>query len=86
MLVWRRSDSCQLQFQPQVVLRDTPRTNSMRVALENLSLQHGFRLLSSYRTAAGDKLWVITEDDRSSTTLPLPDEYWKRMGSWTSRS
>src|ERR1700689_568383 len=40
-----------------------------------LSLQHGFRLLSSYRTAAGDKLWVITEADRSATTLLLPDEY-----------
>src|SRR5271156_3431837 len=40
-----------------------------------LSSQHGFRLLSSYRTAAGDKLWVITEADRSSTTLLLPEEY-----------
>jgi hypothetical protein len=41
-----------------------------------LRLQHGFRLLGSYRTAAGDKLWVITEADRSATTLLLPDEYW----------
>lgn len=39
------------------------------------SLQQGFRLLSSYRTAAGDTLWVITEADRSSTTLLLPEEY-----------
>ncbi len=44
-------------------------------AENSLSLQHGFRLLSSCRTAAGDKLWVITEADRSSTTLLLPDEY-----------
>jgi hypothetical protein len=40
-----------------------------------LSLQQGFRLLSSYRTSAGDKLWVITEADRSATPLPLPEEY-----------
>jgi len=40
-----------------------------------LSLEKGFRLLSSYRTTAGDKLWVITEADRSHTTLLLPDEY-----------
>ena len=40
-----------------------------------LSLDKGFRLLSSYRTTAGDKLWVITEADRSHTTLLLPDEY-----------
>jgi hypothetical protein len=39
------------------------------------SLEKGFRLLSSYRTTAGDKLWVITEADRSHTTLLLPEEY-----------
>jgi len=40
-----------------------------------LSLTKGFCLLSSYRTSAGDKIWVITEADRSHTTLLLPDEY-----------
>ena len=39
------------------------------------SVAHGFRLLSNYTTAAGEKLWLITEADRSSTTLLLPDEY-----------
>src|SRR5882672_8829588 len=39
------------------------------------SLEHGFRLLSSYRTNAGDKLWIITESDRTVTTLLLPEEY-----------
>jgi len=43
---------------------------------ENLySLIHGFRLLSSYLTNAGEKLWIITEADRSATTLLLPEEY-----------
>ena len=41
-----------------------------------LSLKRGFRLLSSYRTSSGDtKVWVITEADRSVTTLLLPEEY-----------
>jgi hypothetical protein len=40
-----------------------------------LSLKEGFRLLSTYRTAKGQKLWIITEADRSSTTILLPDEY-----------
>jgi hypothetical protein len=40
-----------------------------------LSLQQGFRLLSAYRSNAGDRLWVITEADRSSTCLLLPEEY-----------
>jgi hypothetical protein len=39
------------------------------------SLKHGFRLLSAYHTSAGDKLWVITEADRSSTCILLPEEY-----------
>jgi len=39
------------------------------------SLKHGFRLLSSYRTRANETIWVITEADRSVTTLLLPSEY-----------
>ncbi len=33
------------------------------------------RVLSSYQTRMGVKLWVITEWDRSVTTILLPDEY-----------
>ena len=45
-------------------------------AQENeLSLREGFRVLSAYRTAKGQKLWIITEADRSSTTILLPSEY-----------
>jgi hypothetical protein len=45
-------------------------------ARENeLSLREGFRVLSTYRTAKGQKLWIITEADRSSTTILLPSEY-----------
>jgi len=40
-----------------------------------LALQQGFRLLSVYTTLAGEKLWVITESDRSLTTLLLPADY-----------
>jgi hypothetical protein len=39
------------------------------------ALQHGERLFSVYRTAKGIKIWVITEADRSSTCVLLPDEY-----------
>ena len=40
-----------------------------------LSLQHGFRIFSAYTTSAGDQIWVITEADRSATTILLPSEY-----------
>jgi len=33
------------------------------------------RLLSAYRLPNGERLWIITEADRSATTLLLPDEY-----------
>ena len=39
------------------------------------SLKDGARLLSAYRTSRGEKIWVITEADRSATTLLLPEEY-----------
>ena len=39
------------------------------------SLEKGFRLLSSYTTNAGDKVWVITEASRCHTTILLPEEY-----------
>ena len=35
----------------------------------------GERIFSVYVTSAGVKLWVISEADRSSTTILLPDEY-----------
>jgi len=38
------------------------------------SLEHDLRILSAYETAHG-KLWIITEADRSATTLLLPSEY-----------
>jgi hypothetical protein len=44
-------------------------------AENDYSLVHGFRILSSYRTAAGETLWIITEADRSSTCLLRPDDY-----------
>ena len=40
-----------------------------------LSLKQGFRLLSSYRVSEARTIWIITEADRSVTTLLLPDEY-----------
>lgn len=33
------------------------------------------RLLSVYRTAAGVKFWIITEADRSVTTVLMPEDY-----------
>ena len=39
-----------------------------------MALKYGYRLMSAY-TIDDQKIWVITESDRSVTTLLLPDEY-----------
>jgi hypothetical protein len=40
-----------------------------------LALNAGFRLVSVYRAAQGGKFWIITEADRSTTTVLLPEDY-----------
>jgi hypothetical protein len=44
-------------------------------AENELSLREGFRLLSAYTDRNGTKFWIITEADRSVTTVLLPSEY-----------
>ncbi len=40
------------------------------------SVRHGWRILSSYPIGSpASRIWIITEADRSSTCLLLPDEY-----------
>lgn len=41
----------------------------------NEALRDGTRLLSAYHTPEGLSFWIITEADRSATTVLLPDEY-----------
>jgi hypothetical protein len=40
-----------------------------------LCLREGCRLFSAYVLSNGQKLWIITEHDRSVTTLLLPCDY-----------
>tara|TARA_R110002072_G_scaffold121342_2_gene255039 strand:+ start:9516 stop:9806 length:291 start_codon:yes stop_codon:yes gene_type:complete len=40
-----------------------------------VALRDGFRLFSVYRSEAGTKFWIITEADRSATTVLLPEDY-----------
>lgn len=40
-----------------------------------LSVKEGFRILSAYNLETGIKVWVITEADKTATTILLPDDY-----------
>lgn len=44
-------------------------------AENDISLRQGLRLLSVYHDRCNTKFWIITEADRSSTTILLPDDY-----------
>ena len=39
------------------------------------ALKHGGRLFSAYHSIQKIKFWIITEADRSSTTILLPEDY-----------
>ncbi len=39
-----------------------------------LSIKHGWRVVSVY-PVAGQVIWIITDADRSITTILLPEEY-----------
>jgi hypothetical protein len=39
------------------------------------SVKNGYRILSSYVDRNVEKFWIITEADRSATTILLPEEY-----------
>lgn len=39
------------------------------------ALLTGGRLLSAYRVAEAETVWIITESSRTETTVLLPDEY-----------
>lgn len=40
-----------------------------------VSILNGYRILSAYRTKLGERLWILSEADRSVTTILLPEEY-----------
>jgi hypothetical protein len=41
----------------------------------NQAVKQGFRILSAYKDRNDTKFWIITEADRSVTTVLLPEDY-----------
>lgn len=39
------------------------------------SVQHGLRIFSAYNLKDGQRIWIITEWDRSVTTVMIPSDY-----------
>jgi hypothetical protein len=75
LLALRRTHTPAWDLLKRHITGDWGELDAADVAENELSLREGFRLLSAYRLADGTKTWVITEADRSVTTILLPDEY-----------
>ena len=45
------------------------------VAANEFAIANGLRILSAYRIGEKERVWIITEADRSSTTVLLPEDY-----------
>ena len=56
------------------VCEDDKKLNDEAVAHEGDADQQQ-RVLSAYKTSKNERIWIITEYDRSVTTILLPDEY-----------
>ena len=59
---------------PGTLDADDQKANERAVAHEGNPDQQE-RVFSAYTTKAGEKIWVITEADRSSTCVLLPEDY-----------
>ena len=68
---WRRLPR---RFSPDM-LWETGAIWTRRTASNYQALKDGSRLLSAYRIHDDLKVWVITEWDRSATTILLPEDY-----------
>lgn len=64
-----------IEFLRRHVSGDWGELSDNDIKANELSLEHGNRLLSRYQTTKGERLWIITEADRSATTILLPMEY-----------
>jgi hypothetical protein len=56
------------------ICEEDKKLNDEAIAHEG-DLDRQQRVLSAYVTAKNEKIWIITEWDRSVTTILLPDEY-----------
>ena len=74
-----RDELSQLNYSPLDLLRKHMSGDWSEMAIEDQqsnreAITEGSRIFSAY-TIQGTKFWVITEADRSSTTILLPSEY-----------
>lgn len=75
LAAFERSGDAPADFIRRHEQRDWGNVCSEDWARNDEALRDGTRIVSSYALKDGTPIWIITEWDRSVTTLLLPDEY-----------
>jgi hypothetical protein len=71
----READQTPLEFLTRHAGGDWGNVSPDDAQENDLSTEQGFRILSAYSLKNGTNIWIITEADRSSTCILLPEEY-----------
>ena len=74
-VAFERTGEQLLSYVGRHVVGDWGELDTHDVEENEFSLQRGLRLLSRYTLRDGTAIWIITEADRSATTVLLPAEY-----------
>jgi hypothetical protein len=72
---FRASGQSPLEFLQRHLAGDWGELSPEDIHENELSVEHGWRVLSCYRLSTGVKFWIITEANRRATTFLLPEEY-----------
>lgn len=75
LTAFRRTKETPMSFIRRHVVGDWGDLDQTTETENNRSVNQGRRILSAYHLDDGTKIWVITEADRSSTRILLPEEY-----------
>lgn len=75
VFAFREAKQSMVEFINRHVTGDWGEVDAHDANENELSVERGFRILSAYTLSTGVKFWIITEADRSVTTVLLPSEY-----------
>lgn len=75
MKALEESEQDPIQFVRRHETGDWGEVDAEDARANEIAVDEGLRILSAYTTAKGVRIWIITEADRSETTVLLPEEY-----------
>lgn len=75
LIALSRNEQSALEFLERHRTGDWGEVDAEDKRANECSLKDGTRLLSAYHLKDGTKIWLITEADRSATTVLLPEDY-----------